>query len=470
MIGLTLFLLGLLAAKFFTPYIIFLIFICLVVCKIFLKKANHGTLIAFALTCVFMFGIYRGYLYKNKLAEFNDFIGKQIVAEVLSKGDAVYSDRKQLVFSAHKIIIYQPYYSELIGNIEVEGIGEPMVYRGDKLIVKGKLFKKRGDNLAGISFANIEIVKSNPTFIDKIRRLFASGLQNVLPEPMASLGLGILIGQRNTLPEDLIKQLTQTGLVHIVAVSGYNLTIIIYAALRLFQKKSRYQAMIVSYILVILFLMITGFSPSIVRAAVVCILSLLFWYYGRNVKPMMILLISASVTAGMNPLFIWTSVSWYLSFTAFFGILILGPLIHDRFVPSKLKSNFFIKVLTETTAAQICTLPVLLYVFSSLSVVSVLANLLVVPIIPFVMVATLIAGIVGILNPVFIGGLIAIPARIMLRYIVEVANILSNLSFASKQLKINLTQAIVLGGFIVIFTLLLRGSLKRKLFIDRIET
>lgn len=459
-IALGLFLVGLIFARILSWVSIIIAAGFIAVVLIIFLQHKRKIFVIGILILIFFAGILRGIIISGQLNQHKNLIGRSVSMQVTAREDAVYSDRHQLVFSAGSIELIEPNRKKLIGNIEIEGRGVNMVYRGDRLLVKGKLYNRRGDNVSGISFAEVSIIKLSNSRIDGIRRRFTTGLLNVLPEPLASLGLGLLIGQRNTLPKDLSEQLRRVGLVHIVAVSGYNLTVIIYFSQRLMQKRSRFQAIVASSGLIVLFLLVTGFSPSIVRASVVSFVSLVTWYYGRTMRPMMVLLLSAVITAGWNPLYIWSSVGWYLSFMAFFGILILAPLIHQRFIPAKFKNTILLQVLTETTAAQICTLPIILFVFSSLSIISIVANILVVPSTPYVMFATLVAGIYGAVGSFLFGGLLVLPAKIMLSYIVEVTRILSELPFAIAEVKINAYQTAVLTVLIIVATLVLQKSVQ----------
>ena len=99
------------------------------------------------------------------------------------------------------------------------------------------------------------------------------------------------------MPLSINTQLAAVGLTHIIAVSGYNLTIIIRAMRRLLTKRSKYQSTLLSFGLIAVFLLVTGFSASIVRAAIVSGLSLIAWYYGRAFRPLLLILLSAVITA-----------------------------------------------------------------------------------------------------------------------------------------------------------------------------
>lgn len=414
-----------------------------------------ATLIIFG----FLLGGWRGAQYMNKLQVYDDIIGENVVLQVEAIEDAVYSERGQLTFSAVDITLVKPYEQEVVGQVSIEGRGVPMVYRGDVVRAEGKLFRRRGANQAGMNFAVMELVSTSSSPIDKLRREFAAGMQNALPEPLASFGMGLLIGQRTTLDEQITEQLTTTGLIHIVAVSGYNLTIIIGMSQRLLSKRSRYQSLVFSVSLIAVFLLMTGNSPSIVRAAIVSTLGLVAWYFGRKFRPLLLLLIAAVLTAVANPLMLWSNVGWYLSFTAFFGVLILGPLLKARLVKVDQRDKIIPSVLSETVSAQLCTLPIILFIFGRLSIVSIVANLLVVPLVPFAMLASLVAGIGGMIG-VAVGSLVGLPARFLLDYMLDIAALLSRVPKASVQFSITLSQMIYLYGLIVFITAILWSKAK----------
>lgn len=453
-IGLTLFLIGLIVAKIeISQSIIWLVFIgCSTLFFSLLKNRKNKHIIILCLMATFLVGFWRGNIYADQLNAYNDLYGQNINLTATAREDAVYSERRQLIFSATNVEVDG---KKLIGNIQVEGYGVPMVYKGDTINVSGKMFPKRGENIAGLSFATITVTEEGGSIIDTLRRDFAAGMQNVLPEPLASFGMGLLIGQRATLPDQLVEDLTTIGLIHIVAVSGYNLTILVNISRKTLQNRSRYQASLMSVALIAVFLLFTGGSPSIVRAAVVSIIGLIGWYYGRDVKPMIILLLSAVITAGVNPLYVWRSIGWYLSFTAFFGVLVLAPLIRTAILKPKTAEKLLPQILTETFAAQLCTLPIILFVFGRLSVISIVANLLVIPFVPFAMLASLIAGIYGMIGPFILGGILVLPARLILEYILSISTLLAKLPYANVSFELNSVQTFASYSLIVALTALL---------------
>ena len=385
------------------------------------------TLLCCALLC-FGVGWWRGSAMARQLWPYRDLARHAVVVTGTATDDGVYGKNSQVTFGLDHVHIVSPQAVAVPGRIGVAGFGANAVYRGDTVQVSGKLMPTRGNNQAAVSYANLQVLARNSSPIDTLRRKFAAGMQSALPEPAASFGMGLLIGQRSTLPDTIAQALLAVGLTHIIAVSGYNLTIIVEAARRLFGGRSKYQMMAVCVALIIVFITITGNSPSIVRASIISMISLLAWYYGRNIHALVLLLSAAVITIIANPLYLWGNVSWYLSFLAFFGVVVLGPLITWRLYGAK-KPSLIMQVLLESICAEIMTLPYILYIFGQMSSVSLLANVLVVALVPLAMLLCTCAGLAGMLLPA-VAGWLSWPARLLLTYMLDAANLLSRVPHA----------------------------------------
>lgn len=397
-----------------------------------------------------LLGGLRGTAFMRQLLPYHSLTKRLVTISATATSDAVYGDKAQIVFDVGAIELKEPYARKLVGTIGVKGYGEQMIYRGDVVEVQAKLYPTRGSRQARLSFAKIRRLKRGEGTVDRLRREFAAGLQSALPEPLGSLGLGILIGHRTTLPDSLNDDLSAVGLTHIVAVSGYNLTILVNFAHRLAKRRSKYQATIIKLVLIGVFLVITGSSASIIRAAVVSILSLWSWYYGRTLRPMVLILLAAVLTAGWFPAYIWSDLGWHLSFLAFIGVLILAPLFQDRFL--RRAPKIMLQLFIETSAAQVLTLPILLFVFGRLSSIALLANMLVVPLVPIAMGLSFVAGLAGMLLSAF-AGWVAWPATLSLTYMVDVIHMLAGLPKASVGLAIGVSQLITF--YILLCTIML---------------
>ncbi len=374
----------------------------------------------------FSLGWWRGGIYMNEV-NFLQTISKQkvtLVGRVLN--DSLYDDRGAVSFDMGSLQLESPDGNQkVIGKVGVSGYGERMIYRGDEVRVTGKFYPGRGSYVAWLSYAELQVVSRSQSAVFGVTRNFAAGIQTALPEPQASFGLGLLIGQRNTLPESTSEILAMVGLTHIIAVSGYNLTILVRATRRMFSKRSKFQAMFAACLLIFSFLLVTGAQPSIVRASIISILSLGAWYFGRTIRPMTILLITAAATALWNPLYLWSDIGWYLSFLAFFGVLMVAPVVKKRLYKDR-KPRVMGELMIESFSAQLMTLPLILYIFNESSYMVLLANLLVVPLIPLAMIATFVAGLAGMFIPV-IAGWFAWPAKLILTYMLDVAGLVARI-------------------------------------------
>lgn len=399
----------------------------------------------------FTLGCWRGGQFMNEV-KFLDSISKdKVIITGTALSDSVYNEKGSVAFDISSMTLESPESRQIIGKVGISGHGERMVYRGDKVRVSGTFYPGKGSYVAWMNYADLEIVASSQSVIYDATRNFAAGMQSALPEPQASFGLGILIGQRDTLPESTSDILKAVGLTHIIAVSGYNLTILVRFTRRMLAKRSKFQALAGASVLIFTFLIITGASPSIVRASIISLLAFGAWYYGRVIRPMVLILLTAAGTALWNPLYIWSDIGWYLSFLAFFGILVVAPLARHRFF-AKRKPGPFTKLVIESLAAQIMTLPLILYIFNDSSYIVLLANVLVVSLIPLAMLFSFIAGLAGAFVP-SVSGWFAWPAKWLLTYILDVANLVSRIPHMRFSVTIG-TYAMV-GMYVVIMGLTL---------------
>jgi competence protein ComEC len=168
-------------------------------------------------------------------------------------------------------------------------------------------------------------------------------------------------------------------------------------------------------------------------------LSLLAWYYGRKFHPLVLLPFAAAVTLLVNPSYGWNDLGWQLSFAAFAGVMIVAPLAQRYFFGVE-KPKLFRQILGETIAAQIVTLPILVMAFGQFSNVAIIANLLILPLVPLAMLLTLITGLGALLVP-SLATFIGMPVSLLLQYMTSVASYLAAMPWAQSDL--------IVGPFIV---------------------
>lgn len=400
----------------------------------------------------FTLGWWRGGQFMREVHFLEQIAGSKVTITGRALTDSIYGRNGALEFDLGHLQLDSLHFRKIIGKVGVSGYGERMVYRGDQVRISGKFSPGKGSYVAWLSFADLEVTARSQSLVYATTRHFAAGLQSTLPEPQASFGLGILVGQRDTLPEQTSDMLKMVGLTHIIAVSGYNLTVLVRFTRRFLAKRSKFQATTGAITLILAFLVVTGGQPSIVRAAIISILSLGAWYYGRTIRPMVLILLTAAGTALWNPMYLWSDIGWYLSFLAFFGVLVVAPALTARLFKVR-RPGAMSQLIIESFSAQIMTLPIILYIFNESSYIVLLANLLVVPLIPLAMVLTFVAGLAGVFIPALAGWL-SWPARYLLTYLLDVAGIVSRIPNMQFSVQISTATMVSFYAFIVLFTLI----------------
>ncbi len=218
----------------------------------------------------------------------------------------------------------------------------------------------------------------------QIREGFEGQINRLFPEPHASFLAGLLTGSRKGMPDSVTQAFKQTGLTHIVAISGFNITIIIAiisGALFFLPLKWRF---IPSVIAITLFTLFVGASASVVRASIMGILGLLALQTGRIRNARLAILWTAFFMLLWNPKLLWYDAGFQLSFLAVIGLTETAPYLEKwlKKIPNILGVR---DALTMTIAAQVFAVPWIILQFGTLSLISPLANILVAPLIPFAM-------------------------------------------------------------------------------------
>ena len=269
-------------------------------------KMRRSTRLLAVLLFGLLVGWWRGGVYLQKLAPYSELDGKKVMLTVTADSSGVYGQNSQLEFDGSHVHVVSPYMVDVPGRVLISGFGSNSILRGDTVSVSGKLYLRRGSKQAGISYGQLEVTKRSGSYLEKVRRDFLAGLATALPEPHDQFAAGLLIGQRSELSATVTDTLRIVGLSHVIAVSGYNLTILAEVARKRFGKKSAYRSTIIGLVLVVMFVALAGSSASIARAAFVSILTIIAAHYGRSVKPPLLILLAAGYTAFTNPLNVWT--------------------------------------------------------------------------------------------------------------------------------------------------------------------
>ena len=289
---------------------------------------------------------------------------------------------------------------------------------------------------------------------------------SLYPDPEASLITGILLGVQSGIPSDVMEAFRVTGTSHIIVISGFNITIIAALFTLVFSRVLGVRKGAAAAIIgIILYTLLVGANPAVVRAAILGILTLIGIQFGRRQVGLNSLLIVAAVMAIITPTVLW-DVSFQLSFAATLGIMLYADPFTQRFthftarfLPSDKASHlagpvgeFFLL----TVAAQITTLPLMIYYFKRLSLTALVANPLILPAQPALMVLGLASVLSGLIfHP--LGQLFAWAAWPFTAYTIRVVEWLSAVPNGSIPLG-QVTFPLILLFYGLLFALTFAGS------------
>lgn len=289
--------------------------------------------------------------------------------------------------------------------------------------------RSRGVKYACDRNARLEIVE--PKFqrfyaaLADAKRGVEDGISRYLPEPERTLALGILIGERGSSDSKLAASMRRVGLSHIAVVSGYNVALIgtfVFAVMFL-AGFGRRTASILTLAILIVFTLFVGLDPSVVRSVVMYSVTLFVYFLDRPKLGFYVLCLTAFVLLLFNP-FLIRNVSFLLSFASVTGLSLTTEFWKNAFRNIDEKVREF---LVPTFAAQTGALPVVIWYFGSLSIISPLTNVLVLPLIPFAMALSFGTWVLSLISFPY-AGWISYP---VLTTIVHVSEWFAKLSFAS---------------------------------------
>ncbi len=221
--------------------------------------------------------------------------------------------------------------------------------------------------------------------LGKIEAAVVTYIHRSYNEPQASLLAGIILGNQNGMPAELTQAFQATGTTHIIALSGFNVTIIVSSVMVVLVRLiGRRWAWIPGLLLVILFVVMSGASASVVRAAVMAVIVQLGLFLGRPIHPARLLSYTALIMLWENPLILLHDLGFQLSFLATFGLVFLSKPLATKLtrIPETLGLR---ENLATTLSAIIATEPLLLWRFGRLSLIAPLVNIVVLPMIPLAM-------------------------------------------------------------------------------------
>jgi competence protein ComEC len=375
-------------------------------------------------------------------------LGKQVALVGTIADDPAVNDKNRTVLTLGHLILKG---ETVPGTLYLQTTNQPL-QRGFRVSASGKLTPGFGSTPLEMGFALVHTMSSRTSPLEHLRQDFLTSVRSALPDPLAGFGLGLLIGLRALIPKPLQQTLNAVGLSHLIAVSGYNLTILVQAARRIVAPVSTFVATAASLWMIAGFLFVTGFSASIVRAALVSLLSLGTAYFGYEIKPLTLVCLPALITVAWKPDYLISDVGWQLSFLAFAGVLLLAPLIEQRYVH---RPNAIVSLVVESLAAQTVTTPLILAAFGNVSLVAPLANAAILPLVPLAMLLSFATGLVSIIAPVA-GAWLALPTAGLLGVMIGLTQWFATWPHANLQLQATIADiailwALILGAWLILW-------------------
>jgi len=273
---------------------------------------------------------------------------------------------------------------------------------GDTVRISGEL-QQPSDDLEGFNYAKylarfrvwsviydakvMQLERAPPSirgYLYGFKSKMESSLNRLYFEPEASFAAGLLLGSRKGMPTELASAFQKVGLTHIVAISGYNISLVIAAMFLILSFLPLKVRVIVSTIAIVLFVLLVGASAAVVRAGIMGSLTLWGLFSGRKSQAFFGLIWSAVLMVIMNPYTLVYDAGFQLSFASTLGLLIYYPILDEK-IPQWSGFGVVREAFLLTLAAQVMTVPLIMFQFGRISLISPLANLFAAPFLSFAM-------------------------------------------------------------------------------------
>lgn len=307
----------------------------------------------------------------------------------------------------------------------------------------------------------IEIIDENKfNLISKIQNSIFKVLNSLLPKEQMGILLGMIIGDTFYISDEIEEAFKLSGITHLLAVSGSNVTYVVCITKFLFDKiMGKHISNYCSIIMIILFVLISGASPSVARAGVMAIILILSEIMSRAPNTFSTIASTAFFILLYNPLII-CDVGFLLSFGGTIGIVLFNKVFLEyiQFKFPYLANNslikYFLELLTVTISAQIILLPIMWYYFNTISLITLITNLLIGP---FVGSITILGIAMFFLSLIYrpIGKMFSYTVYLLISLIIYISKFCSKIPYANLTLPTPSILMIV-TYYLVLYILLLK--------------
>lgn len=312
---------------------------------------------------------------------------------------------------------------------------------------------------------DIEVVQQNQSGkLEKIwhdiRESIKEKIYMLLPEKARELCLGILIGAKEDISEEMNNYFKESNLTHMLAVSGAHISCIILGLTKLLQKTSyRFRKIFIIFFLCF-FIGLTGFTPSVQRASLMAILLLLAELLHRRTDIYTSMAFSCLILLLYNPYLI-LNIGFQLSYGGTIGIVLFQKRI-SKWIKGKIVKIFpkIIDILSVTISANLAIMPIMAFQFNTISFTFWISNLLAGPLLGIIIILGCILYLISFVS-MTLASMIAFPLKYLLYLLIEIAKFCSQIPFSSITIRTPFLFEIIIYYF-VIFVICHFPSFKRK--------
>jgi len=287
-------------------------------------------------------------------------------------------------------------------------------------------------------FPEIEILETGQGNVFRaklfvLKKVLISKMNKVISSPESEYLGGLIFGVKESLGKELEEDFRRTGLIHVVVLSGYNVTIVANSIQKVFAFLPHYAGLSLGVLSIIGFALMTGASATIVRASIMAILAIIGGATGRTYAITRALFLAGILMILHNPKILIFDPSFQLSFLATLGLIHLSPVLAGKlkFLPEKYQIR---ELASSTLATQIFVLPLLLNKMGEMSLIAPVTNLLVLPAVPVTMFFGFLTSLFGVAST----ALSTIPGFIsfaLLTYQIKIVEFFGNLPFVTLSIK-----------------------------------
>ncbi len=285
------------------------------------------------------------------------------------------------------------------------------------------------DNKQNASNLIENAVNSITSYLYQIKRQLVTVLEKTLGEPHAALAAGLVVGEKAALGKDLLNDFRIVGLIHIVVLSGYNITIVGDALRKLLSFLPRVWGITIGGMGISLFGILVGGGATVVRSCFMAGVALSADLIRRDYSVIRALVFAGLIMIIQNPLILLHDPSFQLSFLATLGLILLASPIEKRlgFIPEKFGLR---GIVASTLATQIFVSPFILYMMGQISIIGMVVNILVLPFIPVTMLFVSLTGFLGMIY-LPLGQIVAWGTYLLLSYELFMVGHFARLPFAA---------------------------------------